>query len=223
MTMVPACGSNTNSNSGGGASTNTSPAGASGTVLADDFSAGFPGTNWVVGTTGKGSITLDPAAGNPSPSVQMTGMALSDSAQAVATTPILKGPFTATMEFAVQTAGEGSGGFDILDATSTPIAAMEWHPIVIGAAVTFMLHPTTSPNPEFFGIAAPTPGPAFHSFQLMVDATGMASWNIDGKAAAMSSPGFPAGPYTIRFYTHILAPTGPFARFLVDNVKVTSP
>lgn len=232
--LVPACGNKNESGSPPPSSGSTGGSGGSGgsgsgptTLFSEDFGGAFPGTAWTSPSgTGTGwSADISKDVGNASPSLAMTTTMGPAFVQTESNTVIMKAPFTVSVQVAVLAEGEGSGAMDILNSTQTPMAAVEWHPVSVGGAVTFMIADPTAPaTPHVMGLVPPAPGPTFHTFTFSVDASGNATWTMDGGSPVLAASGFPtSGPFVMRLYDNIQAVAGPFATFYFDNVKITIP
>lgn len=224
LVLVPACG---NKHESGSAPPAVGGSGGSdGALFSEDFSGTFPGTAWNTPSGSAGStVEIAAGTGNPAPSLSITTTSGPGFAQAQCNTVIMKAPFSISTDMAVQTAGEGSGALDLLNSAQQPIAVVEWHPPQVGGAVTFMIADPAAPgNPHLTSVVPPAAGPTFHTFKFSVDASGNATWTMDGGTPVLSATGFPtSGPFVIRLYDNIQSTTGPFAKFFFDNVKITAP
>ncbi len=210
--LVPACGGK-NDNGGGatGVSSTVTP------LFTEEFNAAFPGTAWSPPGSG-GVVQIDAASGNPAPSLLMTSSTRPAFVATSTTMTFNSTPMTASVQMSATESGDGSGGFGIFNSVGDPVAAAEWH-AATPSALTFSILGTTNATP----VAAPLPNSGFHTFTFSVDASGSASWRIDG-TPVMSLSGFPNGPMRVELYDVVPAGAGTtFATFRFDNVTVSSP
>ncbi len=225
--LLPACGSR----SSGGGNPGGGPPPPSGPLFSDDFSADFPGTRWALSpTSGNGATAqIDASAGHPAPCLSMTA-SQEGSFVGYDTNMTFDGStVTFTVELAVPSDGEGSGGIALLNMSMNPLAQVEWHPSSPGA-ITFWIQ---SSGGDTVGVFPPAPSDTFHTFKFTLDNAGHATWFFDG-SPVMSKDSFPSGRLSLRIYDLIptttppTVPTAPspapsFATFRFDNITVTSP
>lgn len=204
---IPACGGG---GDGGG--------GKSQTLFKEDFAGAFPGTAWTApfSTASGTSVQIDNSGGDAT--LRMTTTADPAFVGTTTTTEFNSRPMTVTVRISATGDGEGSGGVAILDHLGASVAAAEWH-AATPSALTFRILSTTNPNP----VPVPLAGSGFHTFTFSVDASGEATWKIDG-TKVMTEGGFPDDLVRVQLYDNVSSTSASsFALFRFDDVEVTSP
>ena len=204
---IPACGGG---GDGGGSKSQT--------LFKEDFAGAFPGTSWTApfSTAAGTSVQIDNSGGDAT--LRMTTTADPAFVGTTTTMEFNSRPMTVTVEVSATGSGEGSGGIAILDHLGAAVAAAEWH-AATPSALTFRILSTTNPNP----VPVPLADSGFHKFTFSVDASGEATWKIDG-TTVMTESGFPDDLVRVQLYDNISSTSGSsFALFRFDNVLVTSP
>jgi hypothetical protein len=189
-------------------------------LLAEGFNGAFPGVNWTApAKTGAG---VDPSiigTGNPSPGLQFAIAAPTGTVTTTTTASFNNPNLTISMQEAVTsiTAGLiGSSTISILDSTLAVVATATWNNATSPSQIVYSITGTTLPP-----ITAPASDGVIHTFKFNVDASGNATWALDG-GTTQTKAAFPAGMLKVQlnatFGTGASWPT-----FLFDNVMVTSP
>jgi hypothetical protein len=180
--VIPAC---------GGGHPGPPPPPPAEVLFADDFNGPSLDPHWAV--TGSGAFSFD-SVGSPPPSLSTApppGSAPGDKASLDFTAIVPPFPST-SVTFSVDVlvraissrGGEGFASTVIFDATSSAILARATSSLTgaLGSTVEFEI--TGSLGPAF----ADTGG--FHRLEFSIDASGVASWFVDG-GAIMVKPSFP--------------------------------
>ncbi len=184
-------------------------------LFSDGFGGAFPGTSWttpVVG--GTGSAAVDGTVGNPAPSLALTGAANNGDVTTETTLAFTSPPLTVSVQMAVPAAGRGIGTVSIVDASPAVVASAAWD--ADAGTLDFEIGATA------VSVAAPAADGAFHTLSFSVDASGNATWFLDG-SVQLAGTGFPAGDVTVRLSGDWPGGGGAFATLLIDNVRVMAP
>ena len=187
-------------------------------LLSEGFNGAFPGANWTTPvTTGAGTAPTIIGTGNPAPGLQFTISAPTGTAATTTTAAFNNPNLTISVQEAVTSVSAGligSSAITILDATSAVVATATWDNAAGTVAFTIAGVPALA-------ISTLASDGVIHTFKFNVDASGNASWALDGATKQTVAP-FPAGMLKVQlgatFGTGSSWPT-----FLFDNVMVTSP
>jgi len=185
------------------------------TVFFDDFSGGFPGTNWTVGA---GSPAIDPDIGNGPPSLMFPALDATGYSWIQSKVPA----FSTTLGITIS----ADMGFP----TGLPVWSQFWvydqYPGLGGGpqayvfldqtAGTVTYHLATGVNPEVTVVNPLDADTKFHTYTFQVDASGNASWSRDGVQQA-STTGFSCATLLLMFEGGWTGET------YVDNVSVVVP
>jgi hypothetical protein len=205
---IPACGGG--GDGGGGSKTQT--------LFKEDFSGAFPGTAWTApfSTAAGTSVQIDNSGGDAT--LRMTTTADPAFVGTTTTMEFNSRPMTVQVKVSATGDGEGSGGIAILDHLGASVAAAEWH-AATPSGLTFRILSTTNPTP----IAVPLANSGFHTFTFSVNASGEATWKLDG-TTVMTESGFPDDLVRVQLYDNVSSTSASsFALFRFDDVEVTSP
>ena len=203
--LVPACSDDHGSGGGGSAA-----------LLSDDFNRSSTGSDWHV-HAGNGSAGIDDTQGNPQPAMRMSVSEGNSAVTAHSEMSFSGRPLTIIVDLQAATAGEASGGVEIVNASHVPLASAEGL-AAAGGDMTFKIGGAT----QDVSLASTPSG--FQRVTFTVDAAGNAAWSL-GDTVVMTQPGFPAGPVSVQLFTRsgTGVPGSAFPTFLFDNVSVTSP
>jgi hypothetical protein len=187
-------------------------------LLSEGFNGAFPGANWTAPVkTGAGVDPTIIGTGNPAPALQFSIAAPTGTSSTTTTASFNNPNLTISFQEAVTSATPALNGVStvsILDATPAVVATAIWD----NAAGTVAF--TIAGVPALATSALASDG-VIHTFKFNVDASGNATWTLDGAMKQSVAP-FPAGMLKVRlsaaFGTGASWPT-----FLFDNVMVTSP
>jgi hypothetical protein len=187
-------------------------------LLAEGFNGAFPGANWTAPVkTGAGVDPTIIGTGNPSPGLQFSIPSATGTSTTKTTASFNNPNLTISLQEAatsVPTGTNGSSTVAILDATSAVVATATWDNVTGTVAFTIAGVPALATS------ALASDG-VIHTFKFNVDASGNATWALDGATKQTVAP-FPAGMLKVQlsatFGTGASWPT-----FLFDNVTVTSP
>jgi hypothetical protein len=214
--LLPAC-NYSNSNH-----TYTPPPGmGSGTLFLDTFDGGFPGTHWTTPVQTNGTVMVDAATGNPSPSLAFsaTSRSATVSTSTQSTFASLQITFSVDLKASSSTLHDvqsililDTGGGVAARADYDASTGMVGHS-VMGGAVVSMSAPVGS----------------FHTVAFHIDGAYNASWSVDGTASSPTPAFYPGGVIggmvRVGLQASFVSSGAPVATptFHVDNVKVTSP
>jgi hypothetical protein len=188
-------------------------------LLAEGFNGTFPGANWTTpGTTGT-TTTQIIGVGNPAPGLSFSAGANNSSSTTTTTAAFNNPSLSISFQEAVTSATpglDGSSTVSILDSTNAVVATAKWDNVAGGGTVSYTIASVAGPSTSTLVADG-----VIHTFKFSVDASGNASWALDGATKQTVAP-FPAGMLRVRLRADF--GTGPsWPTFLFDNVTVTSP
>ncbi|HUR38877.1 MAG TPA: hypothetical protein VM222_05265 [Planctomycetota bacterium] len=187
-------------------------------LLTEGFDGAFPGANWTApSTSGAGVAPTLVGAGNPAPALQFTIPSATGTASTTTTASFNNPNLTIAVQEAVTSTPAGLSGAStiaILDSTPAVVATATWDNV--SGQVSFAIGATPAGATTLLASDG-----TFHTFKFNVDASGNATWALDG-ATKQTLPGFTAGLLKVRLSAVFGAGTS-WPNFLFDNLSVTSP
>ena len=176
--------------------------------LHDDFSGGFPGSNWILDS---GSPSIVSGLGDPAPSLQAADATADTRLRSGLTFPATA-PFTLSFDLAIPAPKGPASRFDLrLQAEGAGLTSASLVVPETAGVIRVQVGATEEEIPF-------TADGAFHTFTLAVDADRIATWSIDG-GVVITVPDFPQDDFRLEILSH--ADTG--GPFLVDNVNLSRP